>query len=271
MIPIIELRGSIPIAIMLFNLPWPEAVLLSIMGNMIPIPFILLLMNWFFALIGRSKTGARFTHWLFARTRRKGKSIEKYEAMAWLSLWAFLCPELELGQVLLQPYFRNQVLAFHALHLFRSSDGRCNSHRPVPDGQSGHPMKPKTIFWLVGENSGDLHAALVLAALQKQRPDLIHTGIGGPRMQKLGLRHLYPFERFAVMGFVEVLKHLPFFLRVQKDIKDSFAANKPDLVILVDYPGLNMRIARLASLQGIPVLYFICPSFGHGNRKEYIN
>jgi len=81
MIPIIELRGSIPIAIMLFNLPWPEAVLLSIMGNMIPIPFILLLMNWFFALIGRSKTGARFTHWLFARTRRKGKSIEKYEAI----------------------------------------------------------------------------------------------------------------------------------------------------------------------------------------------
>jgi len=122
-------------------------------------------------------------------------------------------------------------------------------------------MKPKTIFWLVGENSGDLHAELVLAALQKQRPDLIHTGIGGPRMQKHGLKPLYPFERFAVMGFVEVLKHLPFFLRVQKDIKDNFAANKPDLVILVDYPGLNMRIARLASLQGIPVLYFICPQF----------
>lgn len=80
-IPIIELRGSIPIAIMLFKMPWPEAVLLSVLGNMIPIPFILLLMDWFFALIGKSRLGARFTHWLFARTRRKGKSIEKYEAI----------------------------------------------------------------------------------------------------------------------------------------------------------------------------------------------
>lgn len=81
MIPIIELRGSIPIAILLFKLPWQEAVLLSVLGNMIPIPLILLLMDWFFALIGKSNIGARFTHWLFARTRRKGKSIEKYEAI----------------------------------------------------------------------------------------------------------------------------------------------------------------------------------------------
>lgn len=81
MIPIIELRGSIPIAILLFKLPWQEAVLLSVLGNMIPIPLILLLMDWFFALIGKNNIGARFTHWLFARTRRKGKSIEKYEAI----------------------------------------------------------------------------------------------------------------------------------------------------------------------------------------------
>jgi len=81
MIPIIELRGSIPIAILLFKLPWPEAVMLSVLGNMIPIPLILLLMDWFFALISKSKTGEKITHWLFARTRRKGKSIEKYEAI----------------------------------------------------------------------------------------------------------------------------------------------------------------------------------------------
>jgi uncharacterized membrane protein len=81
MIPIIELRGSIPIAILLFKMPWPEAVLLSVLGNMIPIPFILLLMDWFFALISRSQWGARFTSWIFARTRRKGKAIERYEAI----------------------------------------------------------------------------------------------------------------------------------------------------------------------------------------------
>jgi len=81
MVPLIELRGSIPIAILLFQMPWPEAVLLSVLGNMIPIPVILLFMNWFFTLISKKKLGARFTNWLFARTRRKGKSIERYEAI----------------------------------------------------------------------------------------------------------------------------------------------------------------------------------------------
>ena len=81
MIPIIELRGSIPIAILLFKMPVWQAVGLSLMGNMIPVPFILLFMDWFFALISRSKIGARFTQWVFTRTRRKGKSIERYEAI----------------------------------------------------------------------------------------------------------------------------------------------------------------------------------------------
>lgn len=81
MLPIIELRGSIPIAILFFKMPWQEAVLLSVVGNMIPIPLILLLMDWFFALISKNKTGAKLTNWLFARTRRKGKQIEKYEAL----------------------------------------------------------------------------------------------------------------------------------------------------------------------------------------------
>ena len=79
MIPIIELRGSIPVAIFLFNIPWLEAAILSIIGNMIPIPFILLLVDWFFNLISKVKPGRKFTEWLFTRTRKKGKSIEKYE------------------------------------------------------------------------------------------------------------------------------------------------------------------------------------------------
>ncbi|MDD4309662.1 MAG: small multi-drug export protein, partial [Candidatus Cloacimonetes bacterium] len=81
MLPLIELRGSIPVAILLFKLPWMEAVVLSVIGNMIPIPFILLFMDWFFRTISRNRHGARFTNWIFARTRRKGKAIEKYEAI----------------------------------------------------------------------------------------------------------------------------------------------------------------------------------------------
>lgn len=81
MLPVIELRGSIPIAILLFKMSWQEAVLLSVMGNMIPIPFLLLLVDWFFATISKIPLGARITNWLFARTRRKGKAIERYEAI----------------------------------------------------------------------------------------------------------------------------------------------------------------------------------------------
>lgn len=80
-------------------------------------------------------------------------------------------------------------------------------------------------------------------------------------MQAMGLQALFPFHRFAVMGFVEVLKHLGFFMKVQRRIKQLFKEERPDLVILVDYPGLNLRIAHLADEFRIPVLYYICPQF----------
>lgn len=81
MLPIIELRGSIPVAILLFKMSWLQAITLSLIGNMLPIPFILLFMDGFFIMLSKNKHGSRFTEWLFARTRRKGKSIEKYEAL----------------------------------------------------------------------------------------------------------------------------------------------------------------------------------------------
>lgn len=117
------------------------------------------------------------------------------------------------------------------------------------------------IFWLAGENSGDLHAELIMKSLNDKMPGLKHVGIGGHRMQQQGLIPLFPFERFAVMGFVEVIKHIAFFLGVERRIKKLFKEDKPDLAILVDYPGLNLRIAHLADEYRIPVLYFICPQF----------
>jgi len=80
-------------------------------------------------------------------------------------------------------------------------------------------------------------------------------------MKSHSFRAIYPFERFSVMGFVEVVKHLAFFAGVGKRIKNIFKNNPPDLVVLVDYPGLNMRIAKLAKSYNIPVLYFIVPQF----------
>lgn len=122
-------------------------------------------------------------------------------------------------------------------------------------------QKEIKIFWLAGEQSGDLHCELIMKALASEGNKYIHTGIGGPKMQAMGLKPLYPFERFAVMGFVEVLKHLPFFIKVERGIRKHFEDIKPDIAILADYPGLNLRIAHLADEYRIPVLYYICPQF----------
>ena len=117
------------------------------------------------------------------------------------------------------------------------------------------------IFWLAGESSADLHSELVMKALNEKFGNLTHIGIGGPRMQRQGLKPIFPFDKFAVMGFVEVVKHLIFFFKVQIRLSKLFSTEKFDLAILVDYPGLNLRIAKMADEMRIPVLYFICPQF----------
>ena len=88
-------------------------------------------------------------------------------------------------------------------------------------------MEGKKIFWLVGEASGDLHASLVMRALNAELPGLQHIGIGGTRMQAEGLESLFPFARFNVMGFVEVLRHLGFFLKVQNRVKRLLKDERP--------------------------------------------
>lgn len=117
------------------------------------------------------------------------------------------------------------------------------------------------IFWLAGENSGDLHASLILKELQQQKPFWNHFGIGGSNMASLGFKSILPFQKFSVMGFGEVIKHLGFFWQVKKTLDGIFRHEPPDLVVLVDYPGLNMRIAKSATRHNIPVLYFISPQF----------
>jgi lipid-A-disaccharide synthase len=115
------------------------------------------------------------------------------------------------------------------------------------------------IFVLVGERSADVHTAEVLKCLAEIEPHIQLWGIGGPKMQELGFEPLYPFERFAVMGFAEVLQHAGFFYKVIFRIKKELLRRKPNLVLLVDYPGLNLRIAKMAKRYGFPVLYFISP------------
>ncbi len=124
------------------------------------------------------------------------------------------------------------------------------------------------VLVLAGEPSGDLHAAALVRALKERRPDLRFTGLGGDRLQDEGVEILHHTDQLAIMGFAEVVRHLPRLLRVMGDVRSFMNAHRPGLVICVDYPGMNLRVAREAKELGIPVLYYIAPQVWawHGER-----
>ena len=115
-----------------------------------------------------------------------------------------------------------------------------------------------TILLLAGEASGDLHAARVASVLRRRLPGARLIGMGGPRMKTEGVELIAELDELAVMGFVEVLSHLPFFRGLERRIR-SLVDAPADLVILVDYPGFNLRVARYAHRRGVRVLYYIAP------------
>ncbi len=112
---------------------------------------------------------------------------------------------------------------------------------------------------LAGEVSGDAHGARVAREIRRRWPGVEMVGLGGERMAGTGVRLLCELDQLAVMGFVEVFRKLLFFLRLEKRIVRLLREEPPDLVIPVDYPGLNLRVASHAAGLGIPVLYYIGP------------
>jgi lipid-A-disaccharide synthase len=112
---------------------------------------------------------------------------------------------------------------------------------------------------IAGETSGDLHAAAVADELRRLRPDLPLAGIGGERMERAGVTLIERSERLAVMGFVEVLRHVPRHYALLRRLRERLRSGRVAGVMLVDYPGFNMKLARAASEAGVPVLYYITP------------
>ncbi len=118
---------------------------------------------------------------------------------------------------------------------------------------------PKKLFVLAGEPSGEMHAAGVVAELLKATPELGVFGIGGPKLRALGAELLYDTAQMSIMGFVDVLKHAGFLRRVIRELKRAVRREKPDAALLVDYPGMNLLMARFFHDLGIPVIYYISP------------
>ena len=115
------------------------------------------------------------------------------------------------------------------------------------------------IMIIAGEASGELHGAGVVAALKARRPGIDLFGIGGDRMEQAGCELVYHIERFSVMGITEVVRHLPFVRRALRRLDGLLESRRPDVLILIDYPDFNLRLARKARSRGIPVLYYISP------------
>ncbi|MCA9733657.1 MAG: lipid-A-disaccharide synthase [Deferribacteres bacterium] len=116
-----------------------------------------------------------------------------------------------------------------------------------------------TLLFIAGEVSGDLHGSRVLSALRELNPDVEIFGIGGQRMAEQGQEQLYDINEMAIIGFTEVIRHLPFLRRVFRHLEKEIIARKPACAVLIDYPGFNLRLAKILKKYKIPVFWYIAP------------
>jgi len=115
------------------------------------------------------------------------------------------------------------------------------------------------LYLIAGEASGDLHGSNLMKALRERNPSVEFRFWGGDRMAAIGGTPVRHIRELAFMGFVEVVRNLRRILGFLDAAKADVAAWKPDALVLIDYPGFNMRMARYAKTLGIPVIYYISP------------
>jgi lipid-A-disaccharide synthase len=112
---------------------------------------------------------------------------------------------------------------------------------------------------VAGEASGDLHASEVVRELKKLDPRVEMFGIGGDLLAREGVKLLHHASVLGFIGLFNVLRHLPMFRRIFAELLERIEKEKPDAVLLVDYPGFNLRVARRAKEMGLRVVYYISP------------
>lgn len=114
-------------------------------------------------------------------------------------------------------------------------------------------------YLIAGEASGDLHGGNLIKALRQQDKDAVFRCWGGDLMEQAGAELVKHYRDLAFMGFVEVIRHLGTILKNIAFCKQDILLFRPDVLVLIDYPGFNMRIARWAKQQGIKIVYYISP------------
>lgn len=112
---------------------------------------------------------------------------------------------------------------------------------------------------VAGEASGDLHGAHLVEAIHHIDPEVQFFGVGGEGLERTGMRLLYASTNLSVVGITEVLPKIRSVLRAFRILKQALDRERPDLVVLIDFPDFNLRLAKYAHQRGIPVLYYISP------------
>jgi len=122
---------------------------------------------------------------------------------------------------------------------------------------------------IAGETSGDHHGSGLVRAARELDPGLSFFGVGGPSLEDAGCEIIIPHEQLMVTGLVEVIAHFPIIRRAFNQIKSILMGPEPpDLLVLIDYPDFNLRLARHARRAGIPVLYYISPQVWAWRKKR---
>ena len=111
-----------------------------------------------------------------------------------------------------------------------------------------------------GEASGDVHAAALTREILKLDPTAQVYGMGGDGLRAAGGEVLFDIKDHGVMGLVEIIRKLPALFRLRSDFAEVMDKRRPDCLVTIDYPGFNMRLAKVARAKGIPVISFIAPS-----------
>jgi lipid-A-disaccharide synthase len=118
----------------------------------------------------------------------------------------------------------------------------------------------KTIAVVAGEASGDLLGSLLLDAIRQALPHVRFIGIGGPKMQAQGMEVLFPLEKLAVNGYIEVLRHYRELVGIRRNLRERFIAEPPDLFIGIDAPDFNLDLELALKQHGIPTVHYVSPS-----------
>ena len=120
-------------------------------------------------------------------------------------------------------------------------------------------QKTKRIMILAGEASGDIYGAYLTRAIKDVSPNVKFFGLGGQEMENAGVKIIHQSSLMAVVGLTEVIYKSRYILKALKEMKKILSVNPPDLLILIDYPGFNLNLAKSAHAMRIPVLYYIPP------------